>query len=190
MKASRPIRSEHSPGDRSVLREPRHDRSPVTEQPGIRAHRTGLSGNGGYARQPCGLPLTPETSATPGGRKRGQAGPALAKRAAHRPRRRRRPPVPERPQQRAVVLSGLSKSFARCRRPRRRVMSMPELMTLECDWAETAADVTVATAGPLRAAMAGTGTCPVLAEARAAATGGAAGESGRGGWLASAASGG
>ena len=66
---------------------------------------------------------------------------------------------------------------------------MPELIMLECDWAETPADVKVAAAGPLRAAMAGTGTCPVLAETVAAA-GGAAGESGRGGWLASAASGG
>ena len=65
---------------------------------------------------------------------------------------------------------------------------MPELMTLECDWAGTPAEV--AAAGTLRAAMAGTGTCPVLAETRAAATGGAAGESGRGGWLASAAAGG
>ena len=133
--------------------------------------------------------LIPETSAISGGRKRDQAHDLPWPSVARRPRRGRRPPVPERPQQRAVKLSGLSKSFAQCRRPRRRVMSMPELMMLECDWAETPANVKVAAAGPLRAAMAGTGTCPVLAETVAAA-GGAAGESGRGGWLASAASGG
>lgn len=67
---------------------------------------------------------------------------------------------------------------------------MPELMTLECGWTRTTADVKLPVAGPLRATMAGTGTCPVPAETLAAATGGAADESGRSGWLASAAPGG
>jgi hypothetical protein len=38
------------------------------------------------ATAPAGLPLTPETSAAPGGRKSGQARPAPATRAARKPR--------------------------------------------------------------------------------------------------------
>ena len=38
------------------------------------------------ARQPCGLPLTPETTAAPGARKSGQAQACPALRAARKPR--------------------------------------------------------------------------------------------------------
>lgn len=69
-------------------------------------------------------------------------------------------------------------------------MWMSELITLECDWVGTPADVEVPVAGPVPAAMAGTATCAVPAETLVAATGGAADESRRGGGLASAASGG
>lgn len=71
----------------------------------------------------------------------------------------------------------LNKSFAQGRQPRRRVGLMPDLVGLARDRAS--ADAEVRATGPLRTAM-----------ALAAATGAAAGEPGRGGWLASAASGG
>ena len=55
----------------------------------VRGRPSGLQGaaHRADARQPCGLPWTPETTAAPGARKSGQARPAPALRAARKPPR-------------------------------------------------------------------------------------------------------
>ena len=63
----------------------------------VRARPSGLQGaaHRAGARQPCGLPWTPETTAAPGARKSGRPRPAPALRAARKTRSGGRARAPE-----------------------------------------------------------------------------------------------